>query len=107
MNGPTHQQRVTINNPHGLHMRPAAAFATLANQFQASVWVCKDDKRACGSSVLDLLTLGAPQGCEILVEVSGPDAADALQALVALLAAWDKIIDEEEADPETPLPQKG
>jgi phosphotransferase system HPr (HPr) family protein len=107
MNGPIYQQRITVNNPRGLHLRPAAAFAALALRSQCSVWVAKDDKRVDGTSALDLIFLHAPQGSELLIEVSGPDAASTLEALVELLDKLDKIIEEEEADPETPLPQKG
>jgi phosphocarrier protein HPr len=87
MNGETLQCKVTITNPHGFHMRPATAFAQLANQFQSAVTVCRDDQRINGKSPLELMFLAAEQGTELTLEVSGPDARLALEALARVLAA--------------------
>jgi len=85
VSGETLQQKVLITSPHGFHMRPAATFAALASRFQSNVTVSHAGKRANGKSTLDLLLLVAEQGAELTVEVSGPDAREALAALVALL----------------------
>jgi phosphotransferase system HPr (HPr) family protein len=87
MNGQLYQRVVTITNPQGFHMRPATAFAQLAGRFQSSVTVGKGDQRINGKSPLELMFLGAEQGTELLLEVSGPDAVAALAALAELLAA--------------------
>ena len=88
MNGETLQHKVRISNAQGLHMRPAAAFVETARRFQSSVFVSKDDKRVdAKSGPLELLFLGALQGTELTIEVSGDDARAALEALVAVFAA--------------------
>jgi phosphotransferase system HPr (HPr) family protein len=87
MNGETLRQTVTINDPQGFHMRPASAFAQLAMKFQSDVALCKDGQRVNGKSPLELMFLGAEEGSELLLEVAGPDARDALDALVRFLAA--------------------
>jgi phosphotransferase system HPr (HPr) family protein len=88
MNGEILQRKVTIVNPQGLHMRPQAAFAELANRFPGSVHVIKGDLRVNGKSMLELLLLAAEQGTELIVEVTdGPGAHEALDALVAVLEA--------------------
>src|SRR5438876_1106690 len=85
MNGDTLRQKVVITNPQGLHMRPATAFAQLAMRFQSSVQVGKDNKSVNGKSPLELIFLNAPCGTELTIEVSGPDAPEAVKALAELL----------------------
>jgi phosphotransferase system HPr (HPr) family protein len=87
MGGETIERRVTITNPQGFHMRPATMFAQLAGKFESTVTVTKGDQRINGKSPLELMVLGADQGTELILEVSGPDASAAAEALARLLAA--------------------
>ena len=98
MNGEVLVRKITVTDPLGLHMRPLTAFAQRAGQFQSSVAVCKDDQRVNGKSPLELMLLAAQQGAELTLEVSGVDAAQAIDVLAAMLAApgWDE-----------PLPSSG
>jgi phosphocarrier protein len=84
-------------------MRPLAVFAQRAMQFQCSVVVHKGSECVNGKSPLELMLLAAEQGTELVVEVSGSDAAAALDILADILAA--PSLDEPPAEP--PLPQKG
>jgi phosphotransferase system HPr (HPr) family protein len=97
----TLQRTVTVMDPQGLHMRPAAAFAKLARQYQSTVTVRRDDRTVNGKSQLDLMLLAAEPGTELVLEVSGEDAADALTALGTILemASFD--------DPAADPPLKG
>jgi phosphotransferase system HPr (HPr) family protein len=104
MNGELLEQKVVITNPQGFHLRPMAAFAEIANRYQSDVTVCKEEKRVNGKSPLELMFLAAEQGAELLVQVSGPDAPDALKALVEVMSK--EAPDEENGDL-TPLPPKG
>jgi phosphocarrier protein HPr len=104
MNGDTLRQKVRIANLQGLHIRPATAFVELARQFQSNVFVTKEGQRVDGKlSPLELLLLGALQGTELSLEVSGPDAQEALTALVAFL---DELV-HEDVEEQPPLPPKG
>ena len=85
MNGTPLQQKVVITNPQGFHMRPMAAFAQLASRFESSVRVSREGQSVNGKSILDLMLLAAAQGTELTLEVAGPDAQAALDALVKLL----------------------
>ena len=87
MNGDPLREKVRITNPQGLHMRPSAAFVELAGRFQSTVTVSLNGRSVNGKSLWDLMLLAAEAGSELTVEVSGPDAAAALEALVALLKA--------------------
>jgi len=66
-------------------MRPAYLLAETAAMFQSDIELVKDDIRVDGKSVLGILTLGAAQGTEVLVEAAGDDAGDAIEKLEALL----------------------
>lgn len=83
---------VVVQDPQGLHMRPAAMFAKVARQYQSSVTICRDGKSVNGKSQLDLLLLAAEPGAELTIEVCGSDAADALAALSGIfdIANWDE-----------------
>jgi phosphotransferase system HPr (HPr) family protein len=87
MNGSTLRRTVIIRDPQGLHMRPAAAFAKRAREYQSSVTVLRDDRSVNGKSQIDLLLLAAEPGAQLVLEVCGADATDALDALGALLEA--------------------
>ena len=78
--------RLTINNAVGLHARPASLFVQEANKFSSDIIVFLGDSEADAKSILDLLLLGANQGCTITVRAEGPDAKDALAALQDLHA---------------------
>ena len=82
-----HRCTVAVANPHGLHMRPAAAFAEAAKRFVAVVTVRHGDKKADGKSPWELLLLVASPGAELTVEATGADAAAALGRLTELLLA--------------------
>jgi phosphotransferase system HPr (HPr) family protein len=82
-------RRVRIRNPQGFHMRPATAFAQVAAQFESTVTLAKEDRKVNGKSLWELMLLGAEQGTELTLEVSGKDAATALDALAAIVEAPD------------------
>jgi phosphotransferase system HPr (HPr) family protein len=85
MNGEPLKQTVRITNPQGFHMRPITAFAQRAAGFSSAVTVSREGRSVNGKSPWDLMLMLSPPGSELTVEVDGPDAADALAALVALL----------------------
>jgi phosphocarrier protein HPr len=78
-------REVTVINPQGLHARPAHAFVTLANQFQANIEITKDGEQVDGKSILSLLTLAATQGTRLRLRATGADAEKAIEALANLV----------------------
>lgn len=83
----TRTTTVTINNPQGLHMRPAYLVAESAAKFQSRIELIKGDIRIDGKSVLSILTLGAAQGAQVSIEATGTDADAAINELQDLLAS--------------------
>jgi phosphocarrier protein HPr len=82
----TETRIVKVDNPLGLHVRPAEMLARTAGQFQAKIEVIKNGQRVDGKSILNILTLSAEQGNELSLEATGPDAVEALDALSELFA---------------------
>ena len=82
---PVVEKRTVINNPQGLHARPAQLFAGLAMQFDSDIEVIREDHRVDAKSILHVLTLGAVQGTELTLQARGSDAEAAIEALVRLV----------------------
>jgi phosphocarrier protein len=76
---------VTIVNPLGLHARAAARFVHMASGFQARVRVGKGEREMDGKSIMGLLLLSASKGTVLKLSADGPDEADAVAALCALV----------------------
>ena len=80
------QRKVVITSPHGLHLRPIRAFVELASKYQGDVVVYKDNLKVNGKSAIHLLGLEALPGTELTLDVTGPDACEAIEALAEALA---------------------
>jgi phosphocarrier protein HPr len=68
-----------------LHARPAGALAVAAGRFAAAVSLSTGTKTADAKSVLGVMGLGATSGQQVTVSADGPDAAEAVPALIAIL----------------------
>jgi phosphocarrier protein len=80
------RRSVRIRNRLGLHARAAARFVHTASRFRSQVSASRDGRTMDGKSILGILLLAAPQGTEIELMVDGPDEAEAMAALEALVA---------------------
>ena len=78
------EAKLPVLNRLGLHARAAAKIAALANTFQADIFLEKNGSKADARSILDILTLGCPQGTEIRLRAQGPDAVQAIAAISEL-----------------------
>lgn len=79
------ERKITIKNKLGLHARAAAKFVKVANRFNSSVKIIKDENEIDGKSILGILTLAATKGTKIILRISGSDEAAALRALINLI----------------------
>jgi phosphocarrier protein HPr len=82
------EKEIVIANRLGLHARPAALFAQVANRFRADVWLEKDGTEVNGKSILGLMTLGASQGSKLRIRVEGQDAYEAMRKIERLIQSW-------------------
>lgn len=82
----THR-RVTIGVPDGVHARPVAQLARLAQQHATPVTLTTaSGEEVDVSSVLALMDLGLNPGDTVTLRAEGSDADDLLDALSAVLA---------------------
>lgn len=77
-------EELTVNNPSGLHARPAANFVKTAGLFRADITVSHAGRAANAKSILEVLSLGAGRGAVISLRAEGDDAEEALRALKEL-----------------------
>ncbi|MEE1056742.1 MAG: HPr family phosphocarrier protein [Acutalibacteraceae bacterium] len=78
-------KEVEVQNQVGLHARPATFFIQKANEYKASIWVEKDERRVNAKSLLGVLSLGIVGGTTIKIIADGSDEADAVEGLVQLV----------------------
>lgn len=78
-------RQLTIVNSRGLHARASAKFVKCAERFDADVTVSRDSQTVPGTSIMGLMMLAAAMGTSIIIEARGPQAAEAVQALEALV----------------------
>ncbi len=93
---------LTINNPLGLHLRPAAQFVATANQFSSDIQVkniTKSSNFVNGKSINQLMLLGVKSGEQIEIEAKGNDASLFLNKIKELVA-------NNFSEPESLTPQK-
>ncbi|MGE3277158.1 MAG: HPr family phosphocarrier protein [Vicinamibacterales bacterium] len=78
-------REVRIANRLGLHARAAAKFVHVASRFQSQIRVARDGRTMDGKSIMGILLLAAARGTDITITADGPDEAQALEALGALV----------------------
>ena len=83
MNGEPLRRTVIVRNSQGMHLRPITAFAELAGKFQSNVLIGRPGQELVnGKSPLTMMgAVLVEMGTELVLEASGPDAGQALDAL--------------------------
>jgi phosphotransferase system HPr (HPr) family protein len=77
-------REVVVANSQGLHARPADMLAREARKWQSRIELVGEAQRVDGKSILDVLTLAAEAGTRLVIEATGPDAHEALEAIGGL-----------------------
>jgi phosphotransferase system HPr (HPr) family protein len=85
----SYEQEITLTGD--LHARPAGALAVAAGRFASAVSVTTDGHTADAKSVLGVMGLGATSGQHLTVSAAGPDAEEAVTALIAILSEATKV----------------
>jgi phosphocarrier protein len=78
---------IEIVNKKGLHARASAKFVQTAEQFDAAITVTRGHESVGGTSIMGLMMLAAGPGITITIQATGKEAAAAVDALCALVAA--------------------
>lgn len=85
--------RATICNKKGLHARAAAKLVNMAARYDAKIEIIRLPRDAQGNapatagatSILSLLMLAAEKGVDVELTGDGPQAEEALAAIIALI----------------------
>jgi len=83
----TLRARVIIPNKRGLHARASAKVVEASARFQSDIHIIKDGTSVNGRSIMGLMMLAASIGSEVEITATGPDAAEAMKAILALVEA--------------------
>jgi phosphotransferase system HPr (HPr) family protein len=70
----------TINDPNGIHARPAGLFVEKMQQFKSLVTVRRDEQSADGKKLFALMKLRPKYGQTLLITTEGEDEEDAIEA---------------------------
>ena len=73
---------LTVIDPAGLHARPASKVVQVASRFQSRITLRSGERSVDVKSLIALLGLTVRPLTEITLTAEGPDADDALAALV-------------------------
>ena len=79
------KQKVTIENPTGLHLRPAGLLCKEALRFQSSITFKFRENTANAKSVLSVLGACVKCGDEIELICEGADEKEALETITELI----------------------
>jgi phosphotransferase system HPr (HPr) family protein len=85
----SYEQEITLTGD--LHARPAGALAVVAGRFASAVSVTAGGHTADAKSVLGVMGLGVTSGQHVTVSAAGPDAEEAVTALIAILSQATKV----------------
>lgn len=80
------EKSVKIQNELGLHARAATKLVQLAAKYPCEIAIIKDGHEVNGKSIMGVLMLVASKGTTVTVRAKGVKAADAVDAIVDLIA---------------------
>jgi phosphocarrier protein len=80
------QREVEIVNKLGLHARASAKLTQLAAKYQSNVMLSRSGRKVNAKSIMGVMMLAAGKGARVTLETDGPDEAEALDAISALIA---------------------
>ena len=72
----------TINDPVGIHARPAGLLVKKAAEFQSNITINGNGKSADAKKLIKLMSLGIKQGMEITCQIEGEDEETACEAML-------------------------
>ena len=81
------EKKIIVKNRQGLHARPAALFVQIANRYDSSIKISKDDQVVNGKSIMGILMLAAEKDSEIVIIAEGRDSEEAVKELEVLLSS--------------------
>lgn len=84
-------KRITIQNPVGIHARPAYMIAEEARKFISEIHIKHNQDIENAKSSIGLISLCVATGQDIDLLCNGPDEADAMEQLTKVFCHINKI----------------
>jgi phosphocarrier protein HPr len=78
-------RKLIISNKLGLHARASMKLINLAGRFQSSIFIRYHDSEADAKDIINVMALGASQGSEIELIISGEDEISAMEKISELI----------------------
>ena len=78
-------KQITINNPSGLHMRPAGVFVKAATPFKSVVSFDIRGNTYNAKSMINVLSAAVKRGDEIELKIEGEDEQACMDAVVSAI----------------------
>ena len=75
---------LVVNNPEGLHMRPAGVVAKEMGKFSCDVTIIFGEKRINAKSLINIISACIKTGAEVTFECNGDDEEEAMAKIVEL-----------------------
>ncbi|SNZ05918.1 phosphocarrier protein [Terribacillus aidingensis] len=79
------EKTFTVTSETGIHARPATLLVNKASQFNSEIELTYKQKKVNLKSIMGVMSLGVPQGGEVLITIDGQDEQDAMAGIQEVL----------------------
>ena len=80
-----YEKEIVVNNPTGLHARPASMLVRLASKYKSQISIRYNDKMINARSVLSVMGAGISSGAQLVIMAEGADEQEAVDAVCNLI----------------------
>jgi phosphocarrier protein HPr len=77
-------RKVTIINELGMHARPAAKIAEMAEVASGGIWISNGTNTVDASSIIDILAMCAIKGTKVVIEVENTKDIEVMNTIADL-----------------------
>lgn len=75
-------RKTSVINKLGMHARPASKIAQMAEPARSEVWLCANSSRVDATSIIDILSLCAVKGTQVVIEIENQEDSGILDQIV-------------------------
>ncbi|MFS0559587.1 phosphocarrier protein HPr [Terribacillus sp. 179-K 1B1 HS] len=79
------EKTFTITSETGIHARPATLLVNKASQFNSEIELTYKEKKVNLKSIMGVMSLGVPQGAQVVITADGNDEEAALEGIREIL----------------------
>ncbi|AIF68236.1 MULTISPECIES: phosphocarrier protein HPr [Terribacillus] len=79
------EKTFTITSETGIHARPATLLVNKAGQFNSEIELAFKERKVNLKSIMGVMSLGVPQGAQVVITADGNDEEAALEGIQEVL----------------------